>query len=41
MNLETLYQNNRVLLQTTGISYREIEHEPVLTYEQAEKVLQT
>ena len=38
MDTETLYKNTISLLQNAGIEYREVEHEPVLTYEKAEEV---
>ena len=35
MDTENLYKQNIALLQNAGIEYREIEHEPVLSYEKA------
>jgi Ala-tRNA(Pro) deacylase len=40
MDLQTLYQNNLKLLKESGIIYREVVHEPVLSYEQAKAVRQ-
>ncbi len=38
MDTNILYENTINLLKKAGVEYREVEHEPVLSYEKAEEV---